>query len=85
MFCGPGGVADQRVVEKIVLCLTDELLPGFTLQGRNPSLFDGFGTIAKTGKEFFHIQLSHFILLAILRDRLAVVATETWQPATLVV
>jgi hypothetical protein len=62
-FYRPGGIADERIVEEVLLCLFDEHLPSFTLQRRDATFLNGLGASAKPTEEFFDVELSHGNLL----------------------
>jgi len=55
VFDGPRGAPDQRVIQEVLLCLLDELLPRFTLQRGDAAILDGLRASAKPSEEFFNV------------------------------
>ena len=59
VFDGPGGTADQRVVEVVLLGLGDERLAGVGFERRDPPLLNRRCAVAEPLQERINIELSH--------------------------
>ena len=79
IFLGrPSRIADQRIVEEILLGLLDEHLPGLSLERWDAPLLHGLRPRPKASEELLYIQLSHQNLLR--RPLLRLVRTTAAPP-----